>query len=227
MIRSHIHRFIEIHNSHPIRFQRNREHYLPTGQPFLMYYYPESGKNYHEKVNETVLAALEKEVENYDLDEYLPKATRTLYEQFLQEGGYPDVFIYSDPRHKDAYVYLRDRVSQFIADGNQVQLVSRPAGAAEWIAANATHEIEMHRGNVIGQLPDTLMQLVPTDDEDEEDFEATEPADFKLPEQEIQDTLSTLNKNSSNMPKAVESQATCKYFKKNVLLKEIKITNLI
>jgi len=38
MIRSHIHRFIEIHNSHPIPFQRSREHYLPTGQPFLMYY---------------------------------------------------------------------------------------------------------------------------------------------------------------------------------------------
>jgi len=42
MIRSHIHRLVEIQNSHPIRLQQNREHYLPTGQCFLLYYYPKS-----------------------------------------------------------------------------------------------------------------------------------------------------------------------------------------
>ena len=212
MIRSHIHRFIEIHNSHPIRFQRNREHYLPTGQPYLMYYYPESGKNYHEKIDERVLAALEKEVENYDLDEYLPETTCRLYERLLKEGGYPNVFIYSDPRHKDAYIYLRDRVSQYIADGNEVQLVSRPAGAAEWIAANTTHEIEIHRGSIIGQPSDTFMQLVPTDDEDEEHSEAVTTTDFILPDKEIQGTLSTLDNSASNMQESLESQAYSSYY---------------
>ncbi|PUU74717.1 hypothetical protein B9Z19DRAFT_998584, partial [Tuber borchii] len=155
LIRSHIYRFIEVHNSHPIRFQRNREHYLLTGQPFLMYYYPQSGKNYQEKVDEKVLEALEKKVENYNLDEYLPESIYLLYGRFLQEDGYPNIFAYSDPRHKDAYIYLRDRVSQYIADGGQVHLASRPAGAAEWIAAewiavHKTHKIEIHRGSLIG-----------------------------------------------------------------------------
>ncbi|CUS12628.1 unnamed protein product [Tuber aestivum] len=85
IIRSHIHRFVEIHNSHPIRLQRKREHYLPTGQPFLLYYYPESGKDYKEKVNESLLAALEAEVSEFDLDEYLPISTLALYQGFLDE----------------------------------------------------------------------------------------------------------------------------------------------
>lgn len=207
MIRSHIHRFIEIHNSHPIRFQRSREHYLPTGQPFLMYYYPESGKNYQEKVNERVLARLEKEVENYDLDEYLPEATYQLYGQFLLEGGYPKVFDYSDPRHKDAYIYLRDRVSQYIADGGQVQLASRPAGAAEWIAANNSHEIETHRGNIIGHQGDTAMHLIGTDDEDEEHSETIKEADVQLLNPEIQDTSCTSNNNSIHMHEVSESSS--------------------
>ncbi|CUS11455.1 unnamed protein product, partial [Tuber aestivum] len=114
IIRSHIHRFVEIHNSHPIRLQRKREHYLPTGQPFLLYYYPESGKDYKEKVNESLLAALEAEVSEFDLDEYLPISTLALYQGFLDEGGYPDEFSYSDPHHREAYLYLRDRVSDYI-----------------------------------------------------------------------------------------------------------------
>jgi len=70
MIRSHNHQFIEVHNSHPIRHQRNGQHYLPTGHYFLLYYYPEGAKDYKEKVDEKVLAGLEKEVASYDGDEY-------------------------------------------------------------------------------------------------------------------------------------------------------------
>lgn len=192
MIRSDIHRFIEVHNSHPIRFQRNRDHYLPTGQPFLMYNYPENAKDYKEKVDETVLAALEKEVADYDLDEYLPAATSLLYQQFLDQGGFPKVFTYDDSRHKDAYLYLRHKVSEYIFNGGLIQLTSRPAGAAEWIAANSSHEIEVHRGNVIGQSGDCTMQLMPTDDETEE----FNNLDSDLLDQECDSTQQKIDKNS-------------------------------
>ena len=193
MIQSHIHRFIEVHNSHPIRFQQSREHYLPTGQPFLMYNYPENAKDYKEKVDEGVLAALEKEVANYDLDEYLPAATYLLYQQFLEQGGFPKVFAYNDPRHKDAYLYLRDKVSQYIFYGGSVQLTLRPTGAAESIVANSTHEIEVHRGNIVGQSGDNTMQLIPTDDEAEE----IDDVRFDLLEQKWDSTSNLFDKDSS------------------------------
>ena len=131
-----------------------------------MYYYPESGKDYKENVDEKVLAELEKEVAEYDLDEYLPASNLILYERFLQENGYPAEFTYNDPSHREAYLYLRDRVSQFIADSGEVELTLRPSGAADWIAANKNHEIEIHRGGVTGISGDTMVQLIPTRSEE-------------------------------------------------------------
>ena len=176
MIRSHIHRFIEVHNSHPIRLQQNRQHYLPTGQPFLLYYYPEDSKDYKEKVDEKVLAALEKEVADYDLDEYLPGSTITLYGEILEAGGNPRNFAYNDSHHQEAYLDLRDQVSRHIAFGGQVQLASHPVGAAEWILNHTIHEIETHRGGIIGIPGDHTMQLMPTDDEEEEEKDEENPA---------------------------------------------------
>jgi hypothetical protein len=36
-LRQHIKTFVEVHNTHWIRRQKNREDYLPTGKPFMMY----------------------------------------------------------------------------------------------------------------------------------------------------------------------------------------------
>ena len=188
IMRSHIDRFIKIHNSHPILFLRNREHYLPTGQSFLMYYYPENAKDFKEKVDKSLLTALENVVAGYHLNEYLPESTLKLYGQFLEEGGYPKEFAYSDPLHKNAYLYLRERVSEYILLGGEVQLASRPAGAAEWIAAKSNHEIEVHPGNVHGVLGDACMQLLPTDDEMENDI-LLRTDDVTLPEEEMEDAL--------------------------------------
>ena len=116
-----------------------------------------------------MLAALEKEVASYDLDEYLPESTIALYGKLLEDGGYPREFTYGDSRHREAYLYLREKVSRYIASDGVVQLASRPSGAAKWISTNRMHEIEAHRGNIIGISGDTTMQLVPTDDEEEEE----------------------------------------------------------
>ncbi|RPB03305.1 hypothetical protein L873DRAFT_1670283 [Choiromyces venosus 120613-1] len=131
IIRSHIHHFVKIHNNHSIRHQRKRDHHLPTGQPYMMYFYPETGKDYKEQVDQDVLTALEAEVTEYDLDQYLPSNTLRLYETLLYDGGYPKEFSYVDKRHKEAYIYLHERVWQFIQDGGEVELITTPSGAAE------------------------------------------------------------------------------------------------
>ena len=150
MIRSHIHRFVEIHNNHSIRHQRTREHYLPTGQPYMMYFYPTSGRDYKEPVNLNLLEQLEAEVAEYNLDLYLPSDTLRLYANILHESGYPKEFSYKDQRHKDAYVYLREKVWQFVENGGEVELFNTLSGAAEWIEAHADHEIEQHRSHING-----------------------------------------------------------------------------
>ncbi|RPA89048.1 hypothetical protein L873DRAFT_1895537 [Choiromyces venosus 120613-1] len=43
MIRAQIQTFVAVHNTHRIRRQRKREHYLPTGHPVELYRYPPDG----------------------------------------------------------------------------------------------------------------------------------------------------------------------------------------
>ena len=74
--------------------------------------------------------------------------------------------------------------------------MSCPAGAAEWISANNSHESETHRGNVIGYEGNTAMHLIPTDDEDEENSETIKIPDVQLLNSEIQDTSCTSHNNS-------------------------------
>ncbi|RPB00095.1 hypothetical protein L873DRAFT_858139 [Choiromyces venosus 120613-1] len=99
IIRSHIHNFIEVHNSHPIQKEKKRDHYLPTGKPFEMYFYPESMEDYKEPVQEHVLTLLESEVESYDLDLFLPVETLNLFSNLLKEENMPDSYTYDNPLH--------------------------------------------------------------------------------------------------------------------------------
>ncbi|KAI5788940.1 hypothetical protein DFH27DRAFT_632694, partial [Peziza echinospora] len=114
LIRQHIHTFVQEHNNHRIRRQRTRSHYLPTGKPSLMYFYPPANTpNYGTRPDPAILAALQSDVNSYSLDEYLPTTTIQLFTQFLQDGGYPTVYSFSDD-HKSAYIYLRERVASYI-----------------------------------------------------------------------------------------------------------------
>ena len=160
IIRSHIHQFVSMHNTHRIRRQRLRAHYLPTGQSFLLYHYPDSVRNYQEPVDTGVLAALENEVKDFDLDEYLPAATMSLYAQLLSAGGFPTEFVYSDVRHKAAYLFLRERVADYLthSSGN-IALFNTPSGAEQLISAHRNHEIEVHRNH------DSIMQVEETNEE--------------------------------------------------------------
>jgi len=85
-----------IQNTHKIRRQRLREDYLPTGQPFLLYHYPDCVNDYKEHVDIDTLSQFEAEVKDFDLDEYLPVITMRLYAQLFMANGIPSEFVYSD-----------------------------------------------------------------------------------------------------------------------------------
>jgi len=82
MIRLPIHNFIEVHNSHPIRKQKKRDHYLSTGKPFEMYFYPDGVEDFKVPIEEEVLVLLESEVGSFDLDSFLPTETLNLFSNF-------------------------------------------------------------------------------------------------------------------------------------------------
>ena len=163
IIRSHIHQFVAIHNTHKIRRPRLRAHYLPTGQPFMLYHYPDGARNYQEPVNLRALEELELEVKDFDLDEYLPAATISLYAQLLIEGGFPTEFVYSDIRHKAAYLFLRQKVADYLDNSGEISLFNTPSGAEQWISSHRNHEIELHR-NI-----DSRLQVDETDEENYSD----------------------------------------------------------
>jgi len=80
MIQEHIHGFVEEHNRHCIRKQQNREHYLPTGRPNKLYHYPSEGtQNYGSKPWQPLMEELKNDVAAYDLNDYLPEETVTMF----------------------------------------------------------------------------------------------------------------------------------------------------
>jgi len=135
IIRSHIHQCVSMHNTHRIPPQWLRAHYLPTGQLFLLYYYPDSVRNYQEPVDISLLAALENLVKYFDFDEYLPAATTSLYTQLLSAGWFPNEFVYSEVRHKTAYLFLHQRVADYLIHSGEIALFNIPSGAEQWISA--------------------------------------------------------------------------------------------
>jgi len=115
-----------------------------------MYFYSETGKDYKKSVNVEVLRTLENEVARYKFNEYLRSETLELYGNLLHEVGYPKEFGYDNKRHKEAYVYLHERVWQFLQAGGELDLFTIPSGAAEWIEAYQDHDIEQHRSHING-----------------------------------------------------------------------------
>ncbi|RPA91625.1 hypothetical protein L873DRAFT_1713249, partial [Choiromyces venosus 120613-1] len=170
IICSHIHQFIAIHNSHSISEQCLRSHYLPTGQPFLLYHYPEGVRDYKEPVNIDTLAALKAEVKDFNLDQYLSEETLKLYAHLLSTSRYPLEFIYGNMQHKSAYIFLREKVADYIQNGEEIKLFNSPTGAEDWIQAHYNHEIERH------QDQDHSMVIEDTDNEgiNEEGIEESE-----------------------------------------------------
>ena len=182
MIRTHVQTFVQVHNTHRIRRQRNREHYLPTGQPCQLYHYPPDGvKDYGSVPNPDILTALEQQVTAYDLDQYLTESTQLQCSQLLLAGDFPTEFSF-DEKHQEAYIFLRQAVSQYVENGGKnIVILEPPVGAEEWIALQQRYEQE--EGG-----PPVEFRLDLTDDEEEQLFE--EDKIFDAHEEEDDEKLS-------------------------------------
>jgi hypothetical protein len=121
MLRVRIAGFVSVHNSHRIRKQPTRQHYLPTGKPRQLYEYA-SVPDLHEPLHYPTLAWLEGLVQGFDIDRYLPKDIEELCARICLEFGYSAEYMQrmtlgKDPctrvdlyPHKRIYLYLRERL---------------------------------------------------------------------------------------------------------------------
>ena len=141
MIRKQIQTFVQVHNTYCIRRQLKREHYLPTGQPVQLYYYPPTGiRNYGSTPDRSTLSRLQAQVESYSLDEYLTNSTSNRYAFLLQDGGFQTRFSFSD-NPRSAYIFLRQAVSVYIKNGGcDIQVLTTLTGANQWIHENQRQE---------------------------------------------------------------------------------------
>ena len=139
MVTAHIQGFVRVHNTHRIRRQRNQEHYLPTGRPCEMYHYPPNEiRDYGHPPPEEILSILEEQVAAYNLDTFLTPETHSICCQLLELGGFANSFQFSD-NHREAYIYLREALSQYsLAHGGEISVLPTPAGADKWILEHQT-----------------------------------------------------------------------------------------
>ena len=143
MLRKHLHEFVEVHNNHRIRYQRNRAHYLPTGRPYEMYHYPINTHHYAEKPNETVLQELENQVKNCDIDRYLTESTFDLCTTILKENRYPTTFEFEQhDLHRSAYLYLRTELWKSIERGIEIEILQSLTESMNWIEAQEKEELK-------------------------------------------------------------------------------------
>jgi hypothetical protein len=166
MLRTHIHTFVQTHNTHRIRRQKQHEHYLPTSIPVNMYQYPKPrARDYGSPPNPETIAALEhsQHLDKYDLDEYIPSTTRKILNDLLSAKGLPIMYSWQDD-HVYAYGELRVAVWNSINAGGKIDILLPPRKPEEWIAQHEAN-IEAAQGENLG-----VMDLSLTDDEELEEF---------------------------------------------------------
>ena len=143
MIREHIPGFVEEHNRHRIRKQRNCDHYLPTGRPNKLYHYPPEGtRDHRSKPWQPLMEKLQNDVAAYDLNDYLPVETVTMFYNILENGGFQASFKFNE-NHYDAYLYVQREVWKLLKTDGQFLIIPKPTGVRSWIADNR-EEIERH-----------------------------------------------------------------------------------
>ena len=122
-IRAQIQGFVEVHNNHPIRKQKNRD-YLPTGRPYELYHYPPAGiHNYAQVPDQDLLKHLQQQVADWDPERYLRPEVEAFCAEQLEAGGFPAKelmdFSHNNEVHVNAYKYLRQEILQHVLNGDR------------------------------------------------------------------------------------------------------------
>jgi len=178
IIREHIASFVEVHNAHTIRKQKNRP-YLPTGKPYDMFYFPET-LNYATKVDkdDQLFNSLLREVEAWNPDEYLTRGTIDLCTKIVVDAGFELPFMFTndeDAPHVRAYKLLRVELYRYEANGGSLTRITPPVGGKQWIRYQAEvekerqEEIERQERRDCGEAVEPIWQEALHEEEDIED----------------------------------------------------------
>ncbi|KAL3496438.1 hypothetical protein BJX62DRAFT_222109 [Aspergillus germanicus] len=132
--------FVRTWNQHSIRKQPNRPHLVP-GKPYMNYNFPVIGiENQGIQFNMDLFKRLQDDVQDWDIDEYLPPETyswtRNQLLQLLYDPQQPPPIAGDHvlTPFRTIYLELRSRIQVHIQAGSQpiLQLSQPPIGAFNW-----------------------------------------------------------------------------------------------
>ncbi len=186
-IRNDISAFVRMYNTHPIRTQKARAAYLPTGKPNNMYNYPPDGsRNYSSPPDPNLLAEIEAQLVWYDDTAYLSPATRQLCEQITAQSGIDYDPLSTQPGldtpYTQLYLILRQRLYEHeAAGGGEVVELQTPVGGINTIdimveqfnqqsiesATGGVLEGELEEELAEGELEEEICDQVDGDEEDD------------------------------------------------------------
>ncbi|KAL4766702.1 hypothetical protein BDW60DRAFT_221101 [Aspergillus nidulans var. acristatus] len=156
LLRVQIPSFVRTWNHNSIQNPANRPHLVP-GKPYMNYNFPATGvENQGVKFDMELFKRLQEDVQDWDIDEYLPPETYRWTRNQLLELGYdpqrpPDVVgDHILTPFRTIYLGLRDRIQAHIKKGSQpiLQISQPPTGAFDWgprLKPNHTEAVERVR----------------------------------------------------------------------------------
>jgi hypothetical protein len=152
MLRARVQEFVDVHNCHRIRKQRQREHYLPIGKPVYLFKVHEGVSDYAEDAHEPTLQWLESLVEDVDLDAYLPNTMMNLCLEICEQEGFTNTGIYKlgadlttgrdTHPHYRAYCILSRELRRRYSAGVELYALEdeAPRGGRAWIEKHISTE---------------------------------------------------------------------------------------
>lgn len=187
-LRRHIARFVDVYNSHTIRKQSSRDHYLPAGKPDELYHYT-SAKDFAIRPSDPsfpkeLFDDFQEQVANFDFNQYQTDETRDLCTKILQDAGLEVENNYLAPGlrqpHVQAYLHLRQELRK-----HEIEELAPPRGARAWIARQrASREEMIQEMETTRQTPITTGVSLPSDDDMISEQEEDSSGDDELGKQD-------------------------------------------
>ncbi|KAJ6258030.1 hypothetical protein Dda_6942 [Drechslerella dactyloides] len=126
--------FAGTHNTNPIRSQKHRDHYLPTGKPWSLYRNPPvDARDLKIDVDMALIDEMLEDLSQWNHDEYLHPTTLAECIRILQEAGLPlrhDGILAGHTLHRDMYIKLRTELQTRAHSPPDVEI---PRGGRKWL----------------------------------------------------------------------------------------------
>lgn len=156
ILRDEVCHFVRTWNSHTIRKQPNRPN-IVTGKPYMLYNHPGNHvRNWGLEFDAELLHTIRSEVEDWDVDAYLPAETLQWCENQLHILGFNRItakLATAEDRTApfvNVYLELRRAVREHIESGvaPQLGMLQNPVGARNWgVSFSCTSLLALTNGN--------------------------------------------------------------------------------